>query len=406
MSRSGANYDKSYAPGVTVPPSGDTTGATDTTAIQAAINTGGDVSLRAGSYYTNATITNGNGRFYMPPTANLYPTFLGDTFYVKTASPATVRVKPGFQPGAGDFSNTAAIRIGSGVDNPQQGSIAGSYIGQDSTHQFKGSGVIWDQGSMIDFSGVYITDVLYDGFRCTTAQNDNNHGYFNRTHVIRAAAIGYNIQAIDTSSGLNSRSHVFDNAKAFGCNQNYLIQSSQNVGSLFTETGTTADAFGPNAWGNFITMAGAPNTLNSWVDNAPVNAGNTIGGMNTFTQFSVIRALFGTVRINDQLEGYQQFTQSGARAFLDQITDTVNATTVTHNQASGGPRTDIFSGPVQINSTGAPGSAAPGSTVWSGSGAPVNTTGANGDFYLRSDTPGTANQRIYVRSAGAWVGIL
>ena len=393
-------------PSITIAPSGDTTGVKDTVALQNAINTGNDITLTPGNYYTNATLTNGSGRFYMPPNSALYPTFLGDVFYVKTAAPVTVNIKPGYQPSSGNFSNVAAIRIGSGTDNPQQGSIAGSYIGQDSSHVFKGSGVIWDQGSMIDFSGVYITDILYDGFRCTTAQNDNNHGYFNRTHVIRAGAIGYNIQAIDTSSGNNSRSHVFDNAKAFGCNQNYLIQSSQNVGSLFTELGTTADAFGPNAWGNYITMAGAPNSVNSWVDNAPVTAGNTIGGMNTYTQFSVIRQLFGTIRINDQAEGYQQFSQTGARAFQDTITDTTNATTVTHNQASGGPRTDIFSGPVQVNASGAPGSASPGITLWSGSGVPVNTTGSNGDIYFRSDTPGTANQRLYVRSAGAWLGIV
>lgn len=46
------------------------------------------------------------------------------------------------------------------------------------------------------------------------------------------------------------------------------------------------------------------------------------------------------------------------------------------------------------------------STVYSGSGAPSNSNGVNGDYYFRSDTPGTANQRLYVKSAGAWVGIL
>ncbi|MHB8529198.1 MAG: hypothetical protein ACYC8V_06765, partial [Caulobacteraceae bacterium] len=44
--------------------------------------------------------------------------------------------------------------------------------------------------------------------------------------------------------------------------------------------------------------------------------------------------------------------------------------------------------------------------LWAGIGAPNNTYGANGDFYFRSDTPGTANQRIYVRNAGAWTGII
>ena len=44
--------------------------------------------------------------------------------------------------------------------------------------------------------------------------------------------------------------------------------------------------------------------------------------------------------------------------------------------------------------------------IYGGTGAPSAALGADGDFYFRSGTPGTANQRIYVRSAGAWVGIV
>jgi hypothetical protein len=46
------------------------------------------------------------------------------------------------------------------------------------------------------------------------------------------------------------------------------------------------------------------------------------------------------------------------------------------------------------------------STFFSGSGAPNNANGNDGDYYFRSGTPGTANQRIYVKSAGAWVGVV
>lgn len=38
--------------------------------------------------------------------------------------------------------------------------------------------------------------------------------------------------------------------------------------------------------------------------------------------------------------------------------------------------------------------------------APAAGLGNNGDFAWRQDTPGTANQRLYVKSAGAWTGIL
>lgn len=44
--------------------------------------------------------------------------------------------------------------------------------------------------------------------------------------------------------------------------------------------------------------------------------------------------------------------------------------------------------------------------LFSGSGAPPDSDGANGDYYLRTDTPGAPNQRLYVKSNGSWAGIL
>lgn len=41
--------------------------------------------------------------------------------------------------------------------------------------------------------------------------------------------------------------------------------------------------------------------------------------------------------------------------------------------------------------------------LYGGTGVPSNANGNNGDFYFRGDTPGTAGQRLYIKSAGAWV---
>jgi len=60
----------------------------------------------------------------------------------------------------------------------------------------------------------------------------------------------------------------------------------------------------------------------------------------------------------------------------------------------------VFIRPATFAGTSQPG------TLYMGSGAPSNVNGANGDFFFRTDTPGTVNQRIYVKSAGAWVGIV
>lgn len=44
--------------------------------------------------------------------------------------------------------------------------------------------------------------------------------------------------------------------------------------------------------------------------------------------------------------------------------------------------------------------------IYQGSGVPSNANGNNGDFYFRTDTPGTSNQRLYVKASGSWSGIL
>jgi hypothetical protein len=44
--------------------------------------------------------------------------------------------------------------------------------------------------------------------------------------------------------------------------------------------------------------------------------------------------------------------------------------------------------------------------MWGGANAPAAGLGNNGDYYFRNDTPATSLQRIYVKSAGSWVGIV
>jgi hypothetical protein len=56
-------------------------------------------------------------------------------------------------------------------------------------------------------------------------------------------------------------------------------------------------------------------------------------------------------------------------------------------------------------SPGTPALAAQAGRIFQGAGAPVNTQGADGDFYFRTDTPGTAGQRIYIRAAGVWTAL-
>lgn len=74
--------------------------------------------------------------------------------------------------------------------------------------------------------------------------------------------------------------------------------------------------------------------------------------------------------------------------------------------SAGGARWKVTATQVNATSQVAPGNGTViGGNIWSGSGAP-GAIGNNGDYYLRTDTPSTANQRIYIKIAGTWTGIL
>lgn len=95
-----------------------------------------------------------------------------------------------------------------------------------------------------------------------------------------------------------------------------------------------------------------------------------------------------------------QFGNSTSNTFA--ILQEYNGAVIVFTFASGswGERARILPGPgAGIQIAGA-------SSIYSGTGVISNSVGSNGDYYFRQDTPGTANQRLYVKSAGAWVGIV
>jgi hypothetical protein len=109
-----------------------------------------------------------------------------------------------------------------------------------------------------------------------------------------------------------------------------------------------------------------------WLDND--------GGFNVFD-----------LSINQDLKGIDK---TGSLSLQSVLRESYDDGTHFPNTTSG---TLLLDSPVQIQKSG---------TIYSGSGAPSNSNGANGDFYFRTDTPGTANQRLYVKSSGSWTGIL
>jgi Pectate lyase superfamily protein len=108
------------------------------------------------------------------------------------------------------------------------------------------------------------------------------------------------------------------------------------------------------------------------------------------------------------------FATNGATRWSVQTTGHITAATDnTYDIGASGanrPRTGYFGTSVRNQAAFATNAGLQPNTgasfIYSATGAPAAATGNNGDFYFRFDTPGTANQRLYVRSAGAWVAIL
>jgi hypothetical protein len=252
----------------------------DTAAIQAALDTGGDV-LIAGTATATAIArttaplrTNPNAPYQRVLTkrAHISPAFVGDAVQMTTAAFLTIDIRGDLQPTSGDYSNVAGIRIGSTANawNPQHGSIANSNV-----QSFKGNAVIWEDGSMIDFTHFHADTIAGDGIRCTNA-NDNNHGWFANTHIVNATGKGYAIYG--DGSNLNaggSRHHVFQDAKAFGCGQNFYIESRSNVGTIFSELSQTPSTTTATSRGNSIQINETAASFEGWVD---AGIGNEISG--------------------------------------------------------------------------------------------------------------------------------
>ena len=152
----------------------------------------------------------------------------------------------------------------------------------------------------------------------------------------------------------------------------FANSTSQSVPLLVVQNSSFVNQFYVDKAGNVTTLGNIVGTK---------FAGGSAGGVNTGIEF-----LIGLESdTNSGLVIYAHSTSQSGSLLALQNSSFVNVFSVDLN------------GAMLLNG---------GSTMRSGSGAPSNTVGANGDYYFRTDTPGTANQRIYVKSAGSWVGIV
>ena len=189
------------------------------------------------------------------------------------------------------------------------------------------------------------------------------------------------------------------------------ITGATSVAGAFSTTG--ASGTGTFSQGVTVTAGGLT-----------VSAGpSTITGDLTVTPATVNGGAKVTANTNAGLVAYVNNTNAGTGAYSvwgsqnDQGANGVLWMGVTSSgyTASPGASTGIIVVGSSVNglflNTGSKGLFAPGfsafqtaSALWAGTGVPANGSGANGDYYFRSD--GGVTSHIYYKSAGAWAGVI
>jgi Pectate lyase superfamily protein len=159
------------------------------------------------------------------------------------------------------------------------------------------------------------------------------------------------------------------------------------------------DGKGSSATAAGIHIAGAAYTV--MISNCGVILGPTQSGANPYCPAIGIKIDSTPTLVsidNSYFQGYTSgWTTDGTGTVITGLgVETSTGGTPTAPTAAT-QRVAMANGGLQLNGA---------STTYSGSGAPSGTLGANGDYYFRSDTPSITNQRIYVKAAGTWTGIV
>lgn len=348
------NYVDSHRTAVVLFPTGNAT--SDTAAVNTALASGADVilaSLTGTAFATSATLVFSStavGQRLATVGTVIEPNFTGDCVHVMTAEQeAHVRIQAGSQPaGTTAYQEVAAIRIGSadGVNNAKNASVARSAV----LGAWLGNGIILDQGAHVDMTGFSVTtSVTYDGIRGTNFADDSNEALVVSTRISNPGRYGYWLQDNATTPTCSSRSWVFSNAKSFHAgSRNFLIETSQNYGSIFSELGTNPDQFTSTSYANKIDYTATVTMLASVDDQG---LGNEISGQNSDTFWDTIAKRVRSLFVHfPGRSGTRHLWQSANYAFNDTLEGSSLAMTVTYEHATDNTkRTDTFQGPVVMN---------------------------------------------------------
>ena len=246
------------------------------------------------------------------------------------------------------------------TDNTKYAIIIG-YNGYNARHtnlsfskiqNLKQSGICWEHGAFANFTNLYEFTLSGYGIYCTGNYNDNNHGIFTNTELIYCDITGLVIGK-GASSDYDSRHHIFNNLKFYGCTKGIEIQTNSNMGSVFFEkcsadrtTNNNCGELTSTSKGNKIEII---NTVNVWANLIDNGEGNLICGYTNYGFYSFKNIRANSVKIHkENLVGRLEFTQENSNEIIDRITDSTSNTVVKHLKGTANNRTDEFDGKVKI----------------------------------------------------------
>jgi hypothetical protein len=187
--------------------------------------------------------------------------------------------------------------------------------------------------------------------------------------------------------------------------------STVTINGTLNSTNAYTAYFGPGA----VAINGKT-SITPWKDDVPLKLVGLFGGASDLLELwsgpnkMIHFGKFGTVSMANALttfEGQSPWQMTMGASTIASVAHPGISFGAPYNAAIISPSSGVIAVAAGLQLGVGYASQPAGSRLWSGSGAPNIAASAAGDVYFRTDTPSTANQRVYVATAtNTWTGIL
>lgn len=324
-----------------------TNGIDDSDAIQNALNEGYNIIIKSDVFTTKKIVLS-------KPNQSIVQEF--GTWYVKHVDDNAIHVL--------SYNNKIKCNI-SGIKQPSGNyNISCIVVGQGGTEaaekgrncdlsftqikNYKGNGIRWLNGARINLFYTEIFECNGHGFFADIGCKDNNDGNFDNLTVVNCNGYGVYLKkykqeevgndvVADSTGSRESGNNTFRNTKCFGNNINFVIETGQNIGTIFSEDKT----------GEFDLFSGDRNTIKYIGDiessNNFRNTGeNEIEFQDSFHFNNRNNLRTKKLTVADTYSASNVLYQEGNNVFVDTITDTFSEVEIRHEKGTASSRTDKF----------------------------------------------------------------